>query len=57
MKNHFLPVQEGTGDPSPDNVRHIACWDGVTVTSQTHRHETKTSEETSKPEPSESEIE
>lgn len=32
MKIHFLPVQEGTGDPSPDNVRPIHGWDGVTVT-------------------------
>lgn len=33
MKIHFQPVQEGTGDPSPDdNVRPITGWDGVTVT-------------------------
>ena len=25
------PVQEGTGDPSPDNVRPISGWDGMTV--------------------------
>lgn len=25
------PTQEGTGDPSPENVRPIAGWDGVTV--------------------------
>ncbi len=30
-KIHFHPVQEGTGDPSPDNVRPITGWDGVTV--------------------------
>lgn len=27
----FSPVQSGTGDPSPDNVRPISGWDGVTV--------------------------
>lgn len=31
-KIHFTPVQEGSGDPSPDNVRPISGWDGVTVT-------------------------
>ena len=31
MKIHFHPVQEGTGDPSPDNVRPITGWDGLTV--------------------------
>lgn len=31
-KVYFTPVQEGTGDPSPDNVRPILGWDGVTVT-------------------------
>lgn len=31
-KVYFSPVQEGTGDPSPDNVRPITGWDGVTVT-------------------------
>ena len=30
-KVYFSPVQEGTGDPSPDNVRPITGWDGVTV--------------------------
>ena len=31
MKIHFLPVQSGTGDPSPSNVRPISGWTGVTV--------------------------
>lgn len=31
-KIHFLPVQEGSGDPSPDNVRPITGWDGMTIT-------------------------
>ena len=31
-KVHFSPVQEGTGDPSPDNVRAISGWTGVKVT-------------------------
>ena len=30
-KVHFAPVQEGTGTPSPENVRPISGWDGVTV--------------------------
>lgn len=30
-KIYFEPVQEGTGDPSPENVRSISGWDGVTV--------------------------
>ena len=30
-KAEFAPVQEGTGDPSPDNVRHISGWNGLTV--------------------------
>ena len=30
-KVYFTPAQEGTGDPSPDNVRPITGWDGVTV--------------------------
>jgi len=30
-KIHFSPVQEGTGDPSPDNVRPISGWTGVKV--------------------------
>ena len=28
----FTPKQEGTGDPSPENVRPISGYDGVTVT-------------------------
>lgn len=28
---YFSPVQEGTGDPSPDNVRPITGWDGIEV--------------------------
>lgn len=28
---NFLPVQEGTGDPSTDNVRPIAGWSGASV--------------------------
>ena len=31
-KIHFTPIQEGSGDPSPENVRPIHGWDGVTVT-------------------------
>ena len=31
-KVYFNPVQEGSGDPSPENVRPISGWDGVTVT-------------------------
>ena len=27
----FSPVQEGTGDPSPDNVRPISGWDGCEI--------------------------
>jgi len=27
----FTPVQDGTGDPSPDNVRPISGWTGATV--------------------------
>lgn len=27
----FLPVQSGSGDPSPENVRQISGWDGLTV--------------------------
>ena len=29
---HIEPVQEGSGDPSPDNVRPIVGWDAVSVT-------------------------
>ena len=31
LKVHFSPKQEGTGDPSPENVREIVGWDGVEV--------------------------
>lgn len=27
----FLPVQSGSGDPSPQNIRPIVAWDGLTV--------------------------
>lgn len=30
-KVYFEPVQEGEGDPSPENVRNITGWDGVNV--------------------------
>lgn len=30
LKVHFSPIQEGTGDPSPSNVRPITGWTGVT---------------------------
>ena len=30
-KVSFLPVQEGTGDPSPNNVRAISGWDELNV--------------------------
>ena len=29
LKVHFKPIQEGTGDPSPENVRPITGWTGV----------------------------
>lgn len=32
LKVHFLPIQEGTGDPSPDNVRPITGWTNVKAT-------------------------
>ena len=31
-KVHFSPIQEGTGTPSPENVRAIKGWDGIEVT-------------------------
>ena len=31
LKVHFSPKQEGSGDPSPENVREIIGWDGVEV--------------------------
>ena len=30
-KIYFDPVQEGSGDPSPDNVRPISGWNGIEV--------------------------
>lgn len=30
-KVHFSPIQEGSGDPSPDNIRSISGWDGMDV--------------------------
>lgn len=30
-KVSFMPVQEGSGDPSPTNVRNITGWTGVSV--------------------------
>lgn len=32
LKVNIEPVQEGEGDPSPENVRQISGWNGVTVT-------------------------
>lgn len=29
LKVHFKPIQEGTGDPSPENTRPITGWTGV----------------------------
>lgn len=31
VKAHFSPVQSGSGDPSPSNVRPITGWTGCTV--------------------------
>ena len=31
LVTHIEPVQSGTGDPSPDNVRLISGWDSVTA--------------------------
>lgn len=31
LKCTIVPVQAGTGDPAPDNVRPITGWNGVTV--------------------------
>ena len=30
-KIHFNPVQEGSGDPSPDNVRPISGWNNIQI--------------------------
>ena len=32
FKVHFSPRQEGSGDPSPENVREITGWNGITAT-------------------------
>ena len=32
LKIPFTPVQSGTGDPSPQNIRSISGWTGVNVT-------------------------
>lgn len=29
LKTHFLPIQEGEGDPSPDNIRQITGWNSI----------------------------
>lgn len=29
LKAHFKPIQEGEGNPSPDNVRSINGWNGI----------------------------
>lgn len=39
ITSHITALQEGTGDPSPDNVRPIVGWDSVTLT---HNGETHT---------------
>lgn len=31
LKVHFSPKQEGTGDPSPENVRPISGWNEITT--------------------------
>lgn len=31
LRCHFLPIQEGTGDPSPDNVRPIRGWNNIEI--------------------------
>lgn len=32
LKVHFSPIQEGEGDPSPENVRPITGWNEITTT-------------------------
>lgn len=44
-KVSFSPVQEGEGDPSPDNVREIKGWNGVEV-NRCGKNLIKVSEET-----------
>ena len=31
LKVYFNPIQEGEGDPSPDNVRPITGWTGINL--------------------------
>lgn len=31
LKTHFLPIQEGEGDPSPENVRPITGWNRIKI--------------------------
>ena len=31
LKVYFSPKQAGEGTPSPENVREISGWDGITV--------------------------
>lgn len=45
LKCTIVPVQEGTGDPAPDNVRPITGWDGVNVV-RTGKNLLKTTVET-----------
>lgn len=35
LVTHIAPVQSGSGDPSPDNVRPISGWDSVRVANDT----------------------
>ena len=32
LKINFLPIQEGSGDPSPDNIREIKGWTDIKLT-------------------------
>lgn len=38
LVSHIVPVQEGTGDPSPENVRPISGWDSVEITGNGSRN-------------------
>jgi len=40
LKVNIQPVQSGTGDPSPENVRSITGWDAVTVTVTNNKEST-----------------
>lgn len=31
LKVHLLPRQEGTGDPSPENIRNFIPWNGIDI--------------------------